>query len=297
MSEDSYGDAFTLENGELINYWGVQYAVGTYVQYVFGNKEVAWGCVKSGTLTVSGEGDHKKIEGDFLTDYGYSIKFTYEGELPIDGVPQTAFTSDVTLDLEGATAQFECIGDAERLNGCRNWYITLLPADGKDNGFISYINTAADSFFDGIASGTYTSSPSSVPWKFEYLKGSKNDNGQLRATWALTGFDADGQPQVNAPVSDGDLNITKHDDGVTYTLDFNLDDGAGHKIKGTWTGEPELVNSCGDEPATGINGVTDNMSNEVNDIFTVSGSRTTSKVKGLNIVRYKDGSVRKQVVK
>ena len=292
---DDAGDAFTMETGEIVNYASVQYAVGSYVQYVFTGQQIAWGCVKSGTLTISGEGSQKTIVGDFMTDYGYSIKFTYEGEIPIDKIPETGITGDITLDLEGATAQFECVGDRERLNNCRNWYITILPAEGKDHGFISYINTRNENFYDGIASETYTASPSKVPWKGEYLKGSKNEKGQLRGTWALTSFDESGQPQVNAPAQSGDLNITQHEDGQTYTLDFNLNDGLGHNFKGSWTGKPELINSCGDE--TGINDVTSVNGKHIEGIYDLNGRKADGKAKGAYIIRYSDGTAAKKIVK
>lgn len=295
---ETAGDAFTLTSGELVEFAGVKYPTGTYLQYIYGNQYVAWGCAKSGTLTVSGEGDDKKIEGDFMTDYGYSIKFTYEGKLNVAGIPLTDFTEDKTLDLEGATAQFECIGDYENMGEVRNWYITLLPAEGKDDGFISYICTKAETFFDGIATDTYTASPSRTPWKGEYIKGGVNAEGQLKGTWALTNFNAEGQPQVNAPAYGGDLNITQHEDGETYTIEFKLNDGAGHNFTGNWTGKPELINTCGDEdPATGIKNISDDADNEISGVYDLNGRRVSTNAKGLKIVRYKNGNVKKQLVK
>ena len=233
-----------------------------------------------------------------MTDYGYSIKFTYEGKLTVAGIPLTDFTEDKTLDLEGATAQFECIGDYENMGEVRNWYITLLPAEGKDDGFISYICTKAETFFDGIATDTYTASPSRTPWKGEYIKGGVNAEGQLKGTWALTNFNAEGQPQVNAPAYGGDLNITQHEDGETYTIEFKLNDGAGHNFTGNWTGKPELINTCGDEdPATGIKNISDDADNEISGVYDLNGRRVSTNAKGLKIVRYKNGNVKKQLVK
>ena len=291
------GAAFTMETGEIINYASVQYPVGSYVQYVFEGMQLSWGCVKSGTLTVSGEGNSKTIIGDFVTDYGFEIKFKYEGELPIDAVPQTGLTEHMELDLEGATAQFECIGDIERLRNCRNWYITILPADGKDHGFISYICSRSENFFEGIASETYTASPSKTPWKGEYAKGKKNDKGQLSGTWALTGFDSEDQPQVNAPATSGDLKVTKHDDGETYTVEFELNDGIGHDFKGSWTGKPEMINSCGDEDPAGIEDIIADSEKEIEGIYDLNGRKATGNAAGIYIIKYTDGSVTKAIVK
>ena len=293
---DNAGDAYTLTAGELIEFAGVKYPSGTYLQYIYANQLIAWGCATKGTLTVSGEGDNKKIVADFTTDYGFSIKFTYDGSMPVNNIPLTDFTEDKTLDLEGATAQFECIGDYENYGDVRNWYITLLPAEGKDDGFISYICSKGESFYDGIATDTYTASRSRTPWKGEYIKGGVNAEGQLKGTWALTHFNADGQPQVNAPGYKGDLNITQHEDGETYTIEFKLNDGAGHNFTGNWTGKPELINSCGDEPS-GINGVYDHASSEVEGVYDLSGRKVSANAKGLHIVKYKNGKTCKQLVK
>lgn len=294
---DEAGDNFTLETGEIINYASVQYPVGTYLQYISANKSLAWGCVKTGTLTVSGEDENKKIVGDFVTDYGFTIKFQYEGTLPINEIPQTGFADKVELDLEGAIAQFECVGDRERLNNCRNWYITLLPAEGKDHGFISYICSRSKTFFDGISTETYTASPSKTPWKGEYLKGKKNENDQLSGTWALTSFDATGQPQVNAPANSGDLKITRHDDGETYTIEFDLNDGIGHDFKGIWTGKPELINSCGDVDESGIEDIIAESNKVVEGIYDLNGRKVSDTTSGVYIIRYTDGTVTKAIVK
>lgn len=295
VSEEA-GTAFTLTQGELVEFAGVKYPIGTYLNYIYGSQFVAWGCAKSGTLTVSGEGDEKKVVADFMTDYGFSIKFTYEGTLPVNGIPLTDFTEDVDLDLEGATAQFECIGDYENMGDVRNWYITILPAEGKDHGFISYICTKAESFFDGIATDTYTASRSKTPWKGEYIKGGVNSEGQLKGTWALTHFNAEGMPTVNAPAYDGDLNITQHEDGETYTIEFKMTDGAEHHFSGSWTGKPELINTCGDQPS-GIKDLTTEDEKQVEGIYDVNGRRVSAAAKGLKIVKYKNGNVRKQLVK
>lgn len=294
---DDAGEAFSMETGEIVNIASVQYPVGSYVNYIFANKNVSWGCVKTGTLTVSGEGNNKKIVGDFVTDYGFAIKFVYEGELPIDAIPQTGFGDKMALDLDGANAQFECVGDVERLNNCRNWYITLLPGDGKDHGFIAYVCSRGKTFFDGIVSETYTASPSRTPWKSEYSKGKKNDQGQLSGTWALTAFDESGQPQINAPANDGDIKIERHEDGETYTIEFNLSDGIGHDFSGKWTGKPELINSCGDVDEAGIDDIIANSDKTIEGIYDLNGCKVSGKNAGIYIIRYSDGTVSKSVVK
>lgn len=289
---DDHGDAFTLQTGEIVNMAGVEYAVGSYLQYVFEGQQVAWGCVKSGTLTVSGEGDHKTITGDFLTDYGFTVKFSFEGEVPVDKLPQTGFTENKDLDFEGASAVFECVGDANRLNNCRNWNITINPAPGKDHGFKTWICSRGATFFDGISSETYTASPSSAPWKGEYLKGKMESDGSLSGTWALTEFDSAGKPQVNAPALGGDMRITRHSDNVTYTIKFRLNDGIGHEFQGEWSGIPEMINACNDEAGLSLTTV---EAKTITDIYDLTGRRIDNPVSGLFIIRYSDGTIEKKI--
>lgn len=291
-SED-YGEAFTMQDGEIITMaGGVQYPVGSYVQYMFEGQQIAWGVVKSGTLTVSGEGTERKLEGEFVTDYGFNIKFTYEGEIKLEDFPQTGLTDNIELDLNGAQATFDCVGDVERLLDCRNWYITILPTEGKDHGFHAYINSRTANFHDGIASTTYTPSPSKEPWCDEYQRGTINDKGQLSGTWMLSGFDDKGQPQVNAPAAKGELIITRHDDGETYTVKFDMNDGAGHDFKGEWTGIPELVNSCEDEEPVSVIGV--EADSDVYEIYDLYGRRVNNMHDaGLYVIRKADGRITK----
>lgn len=289
---DDHGDAFTLQTGEIVNMAGVEYAVGSYLQYVFEGQQVAWGCVKSGTLTVSGEGDHKTITGDFLTDYGFTVKFSFEGEVPVDKLPQTGFTENKDLDFEGASAVFECVGDANRLNNCRNWNITINPAPGKDHGFKTWICSRGATFFDGVSSETYTASPSSAPWKGEYLKGKMESDGSLSGTWALTEFDSAGKPQVNAPALGGDMEITRHSDNVTYTIKFCLNDNIGHEFKGEWTGIPEMINACNDEAGLSLTTV---EAKTITDIYDLTGRRIDNPVSGLFLIRYSDGTIEKKI--
>lgn len=289
---NDYGAAFTMQTGEIVNQFGVQYAAGSYLQYIFEGQQVAWGCVNSGTLTVSGEGDHKTIKGDFLTDYGFSVKFTFEGDVPLNKLPATGFTENKELDFDGASAVFECVGDANKLNNCRNWNITINPAPGKDHGFKTWICSRGATFFDGVSSETYTASPSSAPWKGEYLKGRMENDGSLSGTWALTEFDGAGNPQVNAPALRGDMQITRHSDDVTYTIKFCLDDNLGHEFKGEWTGVPEMINACNDEAGLSLTTV---EAKTIADIYDLTGRRIDNPVSGLFLIRYSDGTIEKKI--
>lgn len=297
---DDFGAAFSMQTGAIVTGGGVypvKYPTGSYAQYVFSGRQLAWGCIKSGALTISGEGTDRLVEGDFVTDYGFKIKFTYKGAISLEKFPQSGLETDMELDLGGAEAVFDCLGDVGRLAmGVRNWHITILPGEGKNHGFIAYINSETDNFYKGIKSSVYGPSPSTVPWQNEYLRGKVNDEGQLSGTWMLSAFDENGQPQLNAPASSGDLEITRHEDGKTYTVSFDMNDGAGHNFKGTWTGMPELVNSCGDTDDSSVNEI---GAEEGADVwYTIDGHRVNDmSTAGLYIIRHADGSITKHIAR
>lgn len=294
---EDYGASFTMQDGEIVEMaGGVRYPIGSYVQYVFGGQKVAWGVVKTGSLEISGEGENRKIVGDFTTDFGFNIKFTYEGEIALSNFPETGLTEDMQLDLEGAEATFDCVGDIDRLLHCRNWYLTLLPAEGKDHGFTTLICSRTENFYDGVGSTVYEPSPSRIPWKDEFQKGYINDKGQLGGTWMMSQFDENGQPKLNAPGNNGSITVTRHDDKETYTLSFELDDNAGHKFSGSWTGKPELINTCNDELSS-VSEITVDENADVK-IFDLNGNQVRSiDAPGVYIIRAANGSTSKKIVK
>ncbi len=233
---EEYGDAFTMQPGEIISFAGIEYAAGSYAQYLDAGQGIHWGVFESGEFTISGEGDERIITASFVTEEQYTVDFTYIGKIEVSNVPDSHLTSDITLDLEGAQAVFEYYGDNYSYGGASTWFINISPQGDKKDGFQTELSTATTHSSQGIPTGSFRISPSTSLWPGEYAKGRKGES-LLTGTWYLSDFDDDGLPHTYAPATGGDFNITNHGDG-TYTFDFAFQDGVNHTWRGTWTGAP-----------------------------------------------------------
>lgn len=233
-----YGDAFTVQQGEIVEFAGVKYARGSFDQYVDGNSRVHWGVYDSGTLEVSGEGSARRIEGNFLTPEGFSVKFVYEGEINILNMPVSGLTQNKTLNLVDAEATFEYLGDINAHGDVAVWSIKLTPDTGTDGAVIE-LCTNTPYYLDGIMTGTYKASRSTTAWPGEYLKGKTGDTG-MTGTWYMGNIDEDGIPGLYAPAASGDFVIENKGNNL-YSLNFSFDDGLGHIWDGSWEGTPKMV--------------------------------------------------------
>ncbi len=244
-----YGASFTLQDGDIIEQFGVRYPVGTYIQYVGPGQDVHWGAVKEGTMTVSGEGDSRTVACDFKTLEGFSIKAVYTGALDVAKLPSSMLTEDRVLDLTDAEVVATGRGDANHENR-HEWFITFMPTGDHKDGFQTYISSKARWFYQGITTDVYTPCPTKSLWSAEYLRGYMTDH-LLAGTWYLSDFDEDNVPHLYAPAQDGDLHITNHGDG-SYTFKFKFNDGLNHYWSGEWTGKPTMVCQDPQGPGSGI---------------------------------------------
>lgn len=235
---ENYSEAFTIENGEIATFAGVQYPVGTYVQYIFSGAQVSWGAIKSGTMTVAGSNGDYDIVCNFVTVENFNVVCNFSGKIEIQEMPVTTLTGDIEVDLSKARGEATFYGDANG-NGSE-WMIELLTDNGGDCVRLE-INCGETEFSDGITSGTYTASPSSTPWTGEYRKGHMTDGG-IAGTIYVSGIDSEGYPQEYAPAIDGNLEIEHNYDG-TYDISFAFEDDLGNIWSGHWNGELECTDT------------------------------------------------------
>ena len=236
-----YGDAFTMQDGEIMHMASVEWADGSYVQLLGPSKQAYWGCFASGTMKVSGEGDNRVVECDFLTGdvnnetpKDFKVKFTYKGKLNVKKIPTSMLTEDYTLDLSKCETTATCLGDTYKEQAL-TWKLLFTPKDGGKDGFQTEFISRNKIPSDGIATDTYTAAPNRNLWKGDYLRGERDDN-MLVGTWMMADFNDEGIPQLVAPAREGDLNITNHGDG-SYTIEFKFNDGLNHFWSGKWTGK------------------------------------------------------------
>ena len=235
---EEYGPDFSVRPGEILNFAGMYYPVGSYVQYVDPNGGAHWGCYQSGTITISGEGSERTIVADFTTVEGFNVKFTYTGELILKNLPEPGLTADKTLDLQNAEATFEYYGDKYEYGGASTWFVTLKPTGDRKDGFQTELSTKTTHSKEGIPTGNFRMSTSTGLWPGEYAQGRKTET-LLTGTWYLSDFDEDGIPHLYIPARGGDLSVVNNNDG-TYTIDFVFDDGLNNTWSGKWTGKPTI---------------------------------------------------------
>ena len=237
------GASGTFFPGEMVDFMGVVYPLGTYVMSVDEAGMSVYGMISDGTVKISGSGGQITLVCDLVTSDGSRVTCDYTGELPVQNIPGpfSTLTGDYTLDLEGCeSGEAVYYGDYYETGG-GNWYITITPDYTTDyDGFQVDLVAEGMDYEDGIPSGTYTVSPNGYPEPGQYLEGYLTSTS-IGGTMFLGGFTADGYVSEFAPATSGDLVITNHGDG-TYTFSFEFLDDKGNTWDGEWTGPMELQN-------------------------------------------------------
>ena len=231
---------FTVLPGKLVDFWGDFIPTDTRLEFSDPEGHRKLGLIKSGTMTVSGNGTNFVFE--FVTEDGISVKGTYSGK-PLIGnycdndekEPQRPYSSlkeNVTLEWEPSTvAVYYDLGHiySEDLNAV-TLYVTDLKQEKGD--FLQF-----DVFMDGtqIIDGTYTVSKEFAP--FHVYPGCVDFGGTLifAAYGDLSTMDAQGYVDVMAPIDSGTFTVSTLGDGQ-HKLVFDLKDDNGHTIKGEYVG-------------------------------------------------------------
>lgn len=276
----NFGAPFTMADGEIKTQWGIEWAVGSYVEYVHYGSTLHWGVFKSGKLIVSGEGDSRTYTAQFVTEEGFLVKFTYTGALQLKKMPESSLTEDVTLNLTNATCTASYIGNTYD-SQLATWILRFKSADGKQQ-WQTELASKDPNYKNGIKSATYTMAPNNNLWGNDYLRGQRV-KGALVGTWYMSGFDAEGTPHILAPSEGGDLKIDNQGDGI-YEIQFSFNDGMAHTWSGQWIGSPEIIDDSGvgsayAEPSITRNGdsVTITLpSTSRYDIYDVAGRKLES---------------------
>lgn len=242
-------DAYTLYPGYIDP--NTLYCMGTYAQYVHGASAVI-ALASEGTIDIKDGEDGRTytVTVALKTAQGFSITGTYVGELYVDNIPGSSFSTledDYTVKMDEINYTFgSYYGDEFGTGGGHfTWEMTgpfeqtpdKYLTDGTGEAVYFDIVSSSMDFNAGPTSGTYKpAADPEAPKPGEYVPGYRTTTGMnvLQGTY-YTGAYEDGYVSVAAPAVSGDLNITNHGDG-TYTLSFAFGDGMGHTWDGEWTG-------------------------------------------------------------
>ena len=251
-------DAYTLYPGYVDP--NTLYCMGTYAQYVHGSTYAQYVHGSSAVIALASEGTIDIKDGDdgrtytvtvaLKTAQGFSITGTYVGELYVDNIPGSSFSTledDYTVKMDEINYTFgSYYGDEYGTGGGHfTWEMTgpidqdpdKVLTDGPQEAVYFDIVSSSMDFNAGPASGTYKAAVDrEAPKPGEYVPGYRPTTGMnnIKGTYYTGGYE-DGYISIAAPAVSGDLNITNHGDG-TYTLSFAFSDGMGHTWDGEWTG-------------------------------------------------------------
>lgn len=237
-------EPFSLVPGTADSYMGGTSINGTNAMYIDANSVMTLGLVSSGSMKVASDDGVYRLECDFLTVEGVSVKALYEG--PIDEIvglpgPVSDLKGDYTLNMENDLGYAQYLGNFYGTGG--NWNISILPETGTNDldGVTFDIVSSVQDFDAGIPVGTYKAAVDELPMAGEYRKGMLRGS-DIIGTMYLGEFTPDGAVRAVAPALEGDLNISREDNG-DYTFSFAFKDDIGNTWDGTWSGPVQLVNS------------------------------------------------------
>ena len=210
--------------------------------------EPYYGLITDGSMTVSGGFNNYLIEFNFTTDRGRKITGRYAGpirhdKMDISPLSLDCLYADKELDLSYVNSAKLIYGggwytfDPERyaLTGNDGDWTVELTANGCHDGITLNFITGGN-YESGLQSGTYHISDKMA--KGTLLDGRKyihHGYDGMAGTGYIADFSKDGRNCSWQEATDGSVTVTRFDDG-SYRFDIALEDGKGHKINGTWSG-------------------------------------------------------------
>ena len=255
VDADESREVFSILPGEIMNFAGMYYPVGSYLTHIQSNSSLHWGCFKSGNMTISGDGNERRIVAEFTTVEDFKVTFSYVGDINVMMLPDSGLQSDKVLDLENAEGIFEFYGDKYKYGGASTWIVRINPEESSHDGIQIELSTRTDHSMQGIPTGSFRMSNSDRLWPGEYAQGlaEKDEQGQITSitgSWHMA--TSEENPDLYMPVAPsrgGSLNVSKGNQG-DYTITFDFEDGLGHNWSGTWSGTP-VIKPMIEEPPFG----------------------------------------------
>lgn len=239
--------------GLEIDYMGMTTIMGTFCQRHAADGSYTYCFMAEGTVVIDElENGNYKIDVDFKTDEGYTVKGSFEGPITriIDQSDDekkaviSTLEEDLELDLAGIdTAR---VWKADDINGCSRYYLDIGSPSGRDEfvakhgGDIFRIDMLTELGRGFFPSGIYTVMEENYEQyykPFALRRGFFEDGGDLRGTrWFH--FLEDGSYMIAdglAPAYGGTVSLVQQGDNV-YKIDIAVVDDAGFNITGEWTG-------------------------------------------------------------
>lgn len=237
VKPQSTGVPFTFDRGRIINVFGVESPVGTYLTYYAPNGKRQRALITEGSFTVSNNGTRFKF--DMVSSNGIHVYGTYDRAPYIDNLcdneepaGQDMIDRDVTLNFRADT---ECINFAlgDEMWPDTNYHQIFFTEPKMEQGDFLSLYLFSDP--NDLADGVYT-----VNNKFEnfgILAGNLDYGHDMIYSWYgdLSIVDDEGYNTFMTPICGGTVTVTTV--GNERMFEFELLSKDGHKIDGTWQGE------------------------------------------------------------
>lgn len=253
ITNDENASDYTFLAGGCVNFMNAPFPTGTTISYYYdpnSSSAIQVGLAQSGTVEIEKNGDNYTLTYDLTTDKGKKFTGSYTGPIVVQDAPKVVeknewdLTEDHELSFDAPNIKVQAFGSKYTVSGAYTWQFQFKQYNENwqytsDQLTIEVVCDLDET--EGPAPGVYKISESNEVGTAR--KGTFNMSSGVDGFGTGTYFKyyEDGAVRWAAGASDGEVEITKNEDG-TYTVTFDFLDGQQEPkhFKGTWTGTPEI---------------------------------------------------------
>lgn len=253
ITNDENASDYTFLAGGCVNFMNAPFPSSTNLKYYYdpdNTTAIQVGLAQSGTVEIEKNGDNYTLTYDLTTDKGIHLTGSYTGPIVVQDAPKVIeknewdLTEDHELSFDAPNIKIQAFGSKYTVSGAYTWQFQFKQYNENwqytsDQLIVEVVCDLDET--EGPAPGVYKISESNEVGTAR--KGTFNMSSGVDGFGTGTYFKyyEDGAVRWAAGASDGEVEITKNEDG-TYTVTFDFLDGQQEPkhFKGTWTGTPEI---------------------------------------------------------
>ncbi|HJC18139.1 MAG TPA: hypothetical protein H9937_09315 [Candidatus Alistipes stercorigallinarum] len=253
ITNDENASDYTFLAGGCVNFMNAPFPSGTNIKYYYdpaNSSAIQVGITDSGTVEIEKNGDNYTLTYDLTTDKGIHLTGSYTGPIVVQDAPKVIeknewdLTEDHELSFDAPNIKIQAFGSKYTVSGAYTWQFQFKQYNENWQYTSDQLTVEVVCDLDeteGPAPGVYKISESNEVGTAR--KGTFNMSSGVDGFGTGTYFKyyEDGAVRWAAGASDGEVEITKNEDG-TYTVTFDFLDGQQEPkhFKGAWTGTPEI---------------------------------------------------------
>lgn len=253
ITNDENASDYTFLAGGCVNFMNAPFPTGTTISYYYdpnSSSAIQVGLAQSGTVEIEKNGDNYTLTYDLTTDKGKKFTGSYTGPIVVQDAPKVVeknewdLTEDHEMSFDAPNIKVQAFGSKYTVSGAYTWQFQFKQYNENWQYTSDQLTVEVVCDLDeteGPAPGVYKISESNEVGTAR--KGTFNMSSGVDGFGTGTYFKyyEDGAVRWAAGASDGEVEITKNDNG-TYTVTFDFLDGQQEPkhFKGMWTGTPEI---------------------------------------------------------